>query len=257
MNGPLCEIEPLESGIVRLWLNRPDRCNAFSTALLDELIATLEKLETDNSLRVVILRGRGKIFCGGLDLYQASTSDELAREMPEKVAHILSSIYESRLVFIASVHGAACAGGAALTTVCDLSVAVRSFKIALPEVRRGLSPALLLPLMRRKVAEGHLRQLMLTGMPVTAERAQAMGIITHVVDDLPELDDAALAMAQTVLEGCPASVAAAKKLIAESYPRPLADELADSLEEHLRSWHSPEAQEGIAAFLEKRQPRWD
>jgi methylglutaconyl-CoA hydratase len=253
-NPPILR-ENLTDEIVLLTLNRPERCNAFSTSLLESLLGTLQEISFDISRRVLILRGAGTIFCGGLDLRLAAT-DENPERMATLVSRILIQIRQKMpQIMIAAVHGTACAGGAALTLVADFVIAAEGFKIGFPEVRRGLVPALLFPLLRRKLNDSALRRLLFTGLPLDVTSAKELGIV-HAVVPAEELVTTAFDLAKMVCEGNPHAVRSAKYLLCRGDDDRFEQEMRDAVQVHLQSWRSPEAQEGIRAFLEKRPPQW-
>lgn len=251
---PIVLHEEIEPGVHRVMLNRPERRNAYSTELLKALLRALHAIEETPDARVVILRGAGPVFCGGLDLREASASDDSA-VMPGMVVRLLSAIHRSRLVYIAAAHGAARAGGAALAVSCDYVVAADDFTIGFPEVRIGLTPSLLLPLLQRKLSDVHLRELLLSGRPVSARRAVGIGLIHEAVPEA-SLDDAALAYARETLLGAPEAVAKAKAMILAVHSTPIEEAFRAALEEHVDAWNAPSAKEGVRAFLEKRKPGW-
>jgi len=241
-------------GVSTLLLNRAERRNALSIGLLTELCEAIGQLERESEARVVILRGAGPVFSAGLDLAEAS-DDALVETSAEWVRRTLEAIQKTPLVVIAAVQGGAFAGGAGLMAACDLAVAAQGAKIGFPEARRGLLPALICEVLRHKVREGDLRDLFLTGEPVSANRAREMGLVQRVVSE-GELESEAERIAREILAGGPETIRATKRLLngvwghgGEAAPRDLA-------ETHLEARRSPEAREGLKAFLEKRPPNW-
>jgi methylglutaconyl-CoA hydratase len=245
---------PAPGGVVTLTLNRPDRRNALSIALVRELLAALERAEAEPSTRVAVLRGAGAAFCTGLDLAEAQDSAR-AEDTSEAIAALLSWFARTRLVTIAAVHGAAVAGGAGLMSACDLVVAAAGTCIGYPEARRGLVPALVMGLLRRQVGEREARELLLTGELFDATRAREMGLVNRVVP-ASELDEAVRALVRAVLHNAPGALAGTKAFLDSLWPRPMAEDLARAHQHHVQMRQSPEAREGIAAFLEKRPASW-
>jgi methylglutaconyl-CoA hydratase len=254
MSESLVLVAPRGEGIALVTLNRPARRNALSLALIDELSEAVSGLEADRTCRVVILQGAGPGFCAGLDIHEAA-DQALAGRSGHAVAGILRAVHESRLVFIAAVHGAAMGGGAGLVCACDLAVATQDSRFAFPECRLGLIPALVLPLLVRQVGERWAKELVLTGEPVDATRAAQIGLVNFVVH-ADYLLIAATRLADNVLRGAPGAVSSTKRLIASHSARPLASELAEAMRDHLEARRGPEALEGFAAFREKRPPVW-
>lgn len=241
-------------GLAILTLNRPERRNALSISLLETLLKQIAALEAEPSTRVAILRGAGPVFSAGLDLTEAADA-ALAEPSAQHVAKTLHTIRHARLVFIAAVHGGAYAGGAGLAAACDMTVLAADTKIGFPEARRGLLPALVCEVLREKVLAGDLADLFLVGEPIDAARAQAIGLAQRVVPAERLLDEA-IAMADSVLAGGPHTIALTKALLRRTYASTPEKDAPSPLAEHLAARHSPEAAEGLQAFLKKRSPRW-
>ncbi len=240
--------------VVTLTLNRPDKRNALSNALMQRLCDCLAELEADASARVIIIRGAGRVFCAGLDLAEAadvSKSDESARLVNE----ILRGLHESSLVTIACVHGAAIAGGAGVMSACDLVVAESNSKIGYPEVRRGLVAALVSDLLYTQVGPRAARELLLVADLIDAERAKEMGLVNRTTDQGAAYDTA-IELATQVLLGGPEAVRQTKQLINQKVASAIGQSLTDLFDQHLAARGSVESQEGMAAFLEKRPPAW-
>jgi methylglutaconyl-CoA hydratase len=247
-------IETLEHGIVSVMLNRPDRRNALSIDLLDQLCETIEHLERDPTNRIVILRAAGLVFSAGLDLKEAADSSLVDRSATA-VARSLNLLRSTSLIVISAVQGGAFAGGAGLMAACDIAIAASDAKIGFPEARRGLLPALICGALMHKVREGDLRELFLTGNPVDAARAQQAGLVQRIVPSDQILDEA-LRIARSVASGGPETIRQTKSLINAMFPRTNESHGAALIEKHLAARHSDEAREGLAAFAEKREPNW-
>jgi methylglutaconyl-CoA hydratase len=254
MDSPIVTTQQPEDGISIVTLNRPAKRNALNAALMEACSAAFEALAQDRTQRVIILRGEGVAFCAGLDLeevFTASSHEKTAR----LVARLLRAVYQVPQVTIASVQGAAIAGGAGLMSACDVVVATQDARIGYPEVKRGLVAALVMALLRRQVPERDARELLLLGDVISAERAREMGLVNRVVAR-EELAPETLALARKVLLGAPVAIANTKKVLDELCPVPFNQELDQALLHHLSGRASSEAGEGIAAFLEKRTPNW-
>ena len=247
--------EAVSPSVVRLTLNRPERCNAFSTELLRALNEELDFLVGDDVVRVLILSAVGKNFCGGLDFYEAVHSDDAVRLMSSLVVGILAKLRRLPQVVIVAAHGAARGGGAALLVAADFVVAADDLTIGFPEVRRGLEPLLLFPLLRRKIGASTLRELLLTGQPIDAAESLRIGLVQRIVPR-DEANRQAELLAEEILQGDADAVRTAKEVILAHETAlygPLEEEFALALESHLISWQSEPAQKGIVAFLEKRE----
>lgn len=237
-----------------LTLNRPERRNALSIELLEALRQSLDQLAQEPQQRVAILRGAGPAFCAGLDLLEAA-QPELAERSAYCLNHAFHTLAKSPLITIAAVHGAAYAGGVGLLACCDLAVAADDLKIAFPEVRRGLVPALAGALLYGRLRDGDLRELLLLGEPVGAERALQIGLVQRVVA-LPRLIEEAEAMAAAILRGGPAAVRQTKRLLHEFTASDAQGRFARALASHSQARLSDEAREGLAAFREHRDVKW-
>lgn len=243
-----------EPGVRVLTLNRPDRRNALSMALLGELAAAVEAADRDPAVRTIVLRGAGLVFCAGLDLQEAIDA-ATAETSAEQVARALTAIHRSPKVTIAAVHGAALAGGAGLMTCCDFVVAAEGTIFGYPEVRRGLVAALVMSFLIRRIREADARELLLLGEPIDATRALAIGLVNRVVPP-DQIVNEALAVAGHVALGAPQAIAHTKQLLDTLRARPVYEDLDRARQTHTAARASGEAQEGIAAFLAKRLPRW-
>lgn len=252
MTAPV-RVEIPRAGVALLTLDRPERRNALSIALMSGIVGHLEALEADGAVRVVILRGAGPVFSSGLDLAEGA-DESLAADSARHVAATLAALRRSGLVSIAAVHGGAYAGGAGLVAACDLAVGTSDVRIGFPEARRGLVPALVCDVLRAKVRAGDLAELFLVGEPIDATRAREIGLLQRVVP-AESLLEAALELAAGILAGGPRTIERTKALLHAAYDTRAAAP-PDSLAGHLAARQSPEAAEGMRAFREKRKPAW-
>jgi methylglutaconyl-CoA hydratase len=248
---PVVIIEKRSPKITTVTLNRPQRRNALTIELLMELTAAIEAAAADVNQRVLILRGAGLAFSTGLDLKATSPVHATA----EMVAKILVALSQTRLITIAAVHGAAVAGGAGIMSACDFVVAAEGTKIGYPEVRRGLVAGLVMTFLRRQVGERNMRELLFGSELIDAERAREIGLVNCVVAE-GDLMTKAQKFADSVLQGAPGAVTQTKKLIEELWSSSVKEDVDLALKYHLQARESDEAQEGIAAFNEKRRPKW-
>jgi enoyl-CoA hydratase/carnithine racemase len=245
-------------GVGTLTLNRPEARNALNPTLLGELREALGRLEADPETRVVVLRGAGeRAFCAGADLkgmFGAASILE-AREQYAGVATVLEAIPRMRTPVIAQVHGFALAGGCGLAAACDLVIAAEDAVFGLPEIKVGLLPLMVLAPILRAASPKRVLELVLTGRELPAPEALEIGLVTRVVPRR-ELEEAVRGVARTLAALSPATVALGKEGFYRALELPHAEALA-----HLRDLltivaRSEDAREGIAAFLEKRPPRW-
>ena len=180
---------------------------------------------------------------------------QATRTLARLVARVLRAVYQVPQVTIAAVQGAAIAGGAGLMSACDVVVAAQDARIGYPEVRRGLVAALVMTLLHRQVRERDARELLLLGELISSERARQMGLVNRIVST-EHLMEEAMSLARTALQGGPQSIAQTKKVLDELWPSSFNQELDETLLHHLSARNSSEAREGVAAFLEKRTPKW-
>ncbi len=251
---PVVLVEKQTPQIRAIVLNRPERRNALTLELLNELNAAIKVASEQPQERVLILRGAGAAFCTGLDLKEAADQTK-AHATAEMVAKTLITLSQTRLITIAAVHGAAVAGGAGIMSVCDFVIAAEGTKIGYPEVRRGLVAGLVMTFLRRQVGERNMRELLLGSELIDANRAKEIGLVNRVVAR-NDLINEAQKVADSVLQGAPGALARTKRLIDELWWRSVKDDVDLALKYHLQARESSEAREGIAAFNEKRKPNW-
>lgn len=247
-------------GVATLTMNRPALHNAFDDQLIAAMTAQLRQLESDAAVRIVILTGSGKSFSAGADLNwmkrmaQYSEADNLrdARALGE-LMRTLDTLSKPTL---ARVHGSAFAGGMGLVSCCDIAVSVPGAQFALTETRLGLTPAVISPYVVRAMGARLARRYFLTAERFSAAQALSMGLLHAVVQDA-ELDDTVEALAADLLKCGPLSLAVTKDLVATVAREKLDDALIDETARRIaRLRVSAEGQEGIASFLEKRNPAW-
>jgi methylglutaconyl-CoA hydratase len=251
---PVVLIERQTPQIAIVTLNRPERRNALTIELLNELTTAIKVASDEPHERVLILRGAGAAFCTGLDLKEAA-DPRRAQITADLVAKTLITLSQTRLITIADVHGAAVAGGAGIMSACDFVVAAEGTKIGYPEVRRGLVAGLVMTFLRRQVGERIMRELVLGSELIDAKHALEIGLVNRVVarDDLM---NEAQKFADAVLQGAPNALAQTKKLIEELWSTSVQEDVDLALKHHMQARESSEAREGIAAFNEKRPPTW-
>lgn len=242
-----------------VFLNRPERRNALNARLIADLIAALDELETKSAIRVVLLSGEGKAFCSGLDLEAlqqlSGKSFEENLEDSQRYAHLLKRVYLYPKPVIAVINGAAIAGGCGLASVCDFSLAASTAKLGYTEARIGFVAAIVSYFLLRCVGERVARDLLLTARVIDAAEALRLGLVNQVVEP-GELVSRALNLARQLCENSPQSLKATKQLLARLSSADLDSALDYACELNAASRSSADCIEGIAAFLEKRSPRW-
>ena len=245
-------------GVATLTLNRVEKHNAFDDAIIAELTAKLKQLDADGAVRVVVLTGAGKTFSAGGDLNwmrsMAKFSEKENVEDALKLAELMDVLDSLAKPTIAKVNGPAYGGGVGLVACCDIAICTEAAKFALTEVRLGLIPAVISPYVIAAIGERQSRRYFLTAEPIGAKMAYDMGLVHEVVT--PDiLDETVNMLAANLLKGGPKALLAAKRFIAEqSSDRKALKKNTAQLIAELRT--SKEGQEGLTAFLEKRNADW-
>jgi methylglutaconyl-CoA hydratase len=261
MAEPLVKIHVHENTATIL-LNRPDKRNALTRAMLAELDQGLHDLHMQRSARAIVISGAGPAFCAGMDLAEMKATAESpdAKQLWEDDARAYRDVIEKMLRFpkpiIAAVDGAAVAGGAGLALACDIIVASENARFGLPEPRRGLIAGIVAPVLHFRVGAGHAAYLLLTADLIDAQRAHDLGIFHEVVkQDL--VWARANELAQTCAASAPEALSLTKRLLNETIGHHLPTMLAAGAAASSTARTTEAAAEGLAAFLEKREPNWE
>ena len=249
-----------DGGIATVWMNRPDVHNAFNAQLINDLTGACQQLDADDSVRVVVLAGRGKSFSAGADLNwmkaagEASVEENLADA--RKLAGMLRTLSEMNTPTIARVQGAALGGGMGLASACDICVASEKAIFATSEVKFGIIPSAISPYVIRAIGERQSYRYFQTAERISAARAGELGLAHEVV--APEaLDDKVAEIVAALMQGGPKSQAAAKDLIRAVAHKPVTDAVVEDTSQRIAQLRStPEAKEGLSAFLDKRPAAW-
>ncbi len=247
-----------DGGVALITLNRPEKRNAVSFALVSEMLGALDEIERSKA-QVVIITGAGKAFCAGMDLDElksllGKTHDENLKDSA-RMAQLFRRIYEFPLPTIAAVNGAAIAGGTGIATMCDFTLAVPEAKFGYTEVRIGFVPAIVSAILVWQVGHKIARDLLLTGRLFDAAEAHRYGLVNEVVAS-EQLMARARELAAQISENSPTSVRVTKKLINGYLDKQLDAQFAAAIEENARIRTTPDFREGVSSFLEKRKPRW-
>ena len=245
-------------GVAHLTLNRPDKRNALSFQLLDELKQALDEVEQSQA-QVLILTGTGKAFCAGMDLEElkALTGKSHAENVSDsrKMAQIFRRLYEFPKPTIAAVNGAAIAGGTGLATMCDFTLAVPEAKFGYTEVRIGFVPAIVSSILVWQVGHKIARDLLLTGRIFDSAEAHRLGLVNEMVGP-GQLIKRANELASQLMENSPTSLRLTKKLINGFISAQLDTQIEQAIEQNAGIRQTADFREGVASFLEKRKPRW-
>jgi len=245
-----------DSGVVRLTLNRPERRNALSHALLTQLERVLGTIAADATARVVVLAARGSVFCSGHDLAEMVGRTEAEyRELFALCSRVMLGLRRLPQPVIARVHGVATAAGCQLVAACDLAVAGDEATFATPGVKIGLfCTTPMVPLMRAVPAKAAM-EMLLTGEPISAQRALELGLVNRVVPNA-ELDLELKSLTDTIAALSPLVIRTGKRVFYDIEGLAEPDAYARAVPVMTENASFGDAQEGITAFLRKRTPHW-
>src|SRR3989475_7629345 len=248
----------ITGNLATLTLNRPDKRNAISTAMISELQSALDAVEKSHA-RVGILTGNGKAFSAGMDLEMlaaiAQQSPTENHEASRRIAKIFRRIWGFPRPLIAAVNGPALAGGCGIAMLCDFTLAVPEAKFGYTEVKIGFLPAIVSVFLMRQIGEKRARDLLLTGRIIEAEEAKEMGLINEIVP-AEKLLARSNELAEVLISSSPASLSRAKRLLTSAAAATVDADLERAVMENARIRCTPDFKEGLASFLEKRKPVW-
>jgi methylglutaconyl-CoA hydratase len=247
-------------GVATVTLNRPEVHNAFNETLIAELTATLAELAADNGVRVVVVTGEGRSFCSGADLDWMRRSGAYSPEQNLADARAAADMFRTLDTLpkpaVASVHGAAFAGGAGLAACCDIAIASENAVFSFSEVRFGIIPAVISPYVIAAIGERQARRYFLTAERFPAAEARRIGLVQEVVA-AESLAAAVEGVVSELLSGGPAALRAAKDLIHTVSRRRGDEALPEETARRIAEVRAgEEARQGLQAFLEKRTPSW-
>jgi methylglutaconyl-CoA hydratase len=248
----------LEGKLATLTLNRPDKRNAISFELIDDLLRAFDEVAKSDAI-ILILTGAGKAFCSGMDLdnLKALTGRTPEQNLQDSktMVQLFRSLYEFSKVTIAAVNGAAIAGGTGLALLCDFTLASPDAKFGYTEVRIGFVPAIVATFLLRQVGEKHARDLLLTGRLFDAAEAARMGLINEIVPG-EQLMARARQLASVLMENSSASLFATKKLLTDHARSEIDAQIEEAVRSNAAIRLTADFREGITSFLEKRKPVW-
>jgi methylglutaconyl-CoA hydratase len=245
--------------IARVWMNRPEQHNALSAEMAKELMDAFHAASHDDAVRVIVLGGRGKSFCAGADIGAMKASagrafDENLAEA-ELLAGSFAAIADCPKPVVGRIHGSVFGGGVGLACCCDIPVASRDALFGLTEVRLGILPGIISPYVIRRLGDRHAREWMLTGERFGADVAERIGIVQHVCGP-DELDARVDERVQSLLAGAPGAQRRIKTVL-ELYGEATWEEHRGAMPRILAETRATaEAKDGLAAFFEKRKPKW-
>ena len=270
----LPEVENLlleqEGSVLTIWLNRPEVRNALSQEMVDDLIHVLEAVRNQSAIRIVILRGKGGVFCAGGDLKmfktmfqgqgqaggQGNADRDTIAKFNASMGPLIDAVGKLPQLFIVLVEGAAMAGGLGISCLADVVITTRDASFSLTEVTLGLPPAQITPLVIRRIGASEARRLLLTAERFDGVEAGRLGFAHFVVEDAEALEAKARALIGQCLRGAPGAIAKTKEIIAAT-ERLEGDELVQFAAYAFADCIlGTEAREGLSAFTEKRKPQW-
>ena len=254
---PLVLREDGADGVTTLTLNRPGACNALSVGLMAALQDEIDSIREDRSVKVVVIAGAGPGFCAGHDLKEirANPKREIHQALFAQCSKLMVSITHLPKPVIAKVHGIATAAGCQLVATCDLAVAAADARLATPGVNIGLFCSTPMVAVSRAVGRKAVMEMLLTGDMISAEKAQAIGLVNRVVPP-EELDPAVASLAAQIASKSPVAVAIGKEAFYRQAEMGLEEAYAYTAEVMLENIAKRDAAEGIDAFIEKRPPVW-
>jgi isohexenylglutaconyl-CoA hydratase len=251
-----------EGDTLTIWFNRPEVRNALSQAVADDLAATLEALPAEDSIRFVILRGKGGVFCAGGDLKMFKTVFQGGAEREDIVrfnadfGRLMKAVHALPQLFMVLIEGAAMAGGLGLSCIADVVITTADARYSLTEVTLGIPPAQITPVVMKRIGASEARRLLLTAARFDGTEAGRLGFAHFVVDDAAALEARRLEILAQARKGAPGAIALTKQII-RAVDNLDGDELVQfAAERFADAMLGEEAKEGLAAFAEKREPRW-
>lgn len=249
----------LKGKVAQVVLNRPSSRNAMNPEMVQELTRAFTELGAASDVQVIVLSGEGSTFCAGADLNAMRTAAEGPAERniedAERLAALFKALDAIPMVVVAAVKGAAFGGGIGLIACADSVLAEEGTVFAFSEVRLGLMPSIISPYVVRKIGFSAIQEMFLSGERFDASRAKELGLVHRIVP-FGGLDAALHEKVEAFLAGAPEAQAEIKKLVRLVNGRQASDAAEETAQWLARRRASPEAREGILAFLEKRKPRW-
>jgi len=252
----------IESGVATVTLCRSEKRNALSRELLRQLSAAVSEVLDDSGTRVLVLNAEGKVFCAGMDLAEmqarASSEDGQKEWMQDSQDYcdLLVALYTASVPTIAALQGPVLAGGVGMVLACDFVISVEEAFIALPEPQRGITAAMVTPLLVHRVGAGPAGHLLLSGRRQSAADAAKTGLVYQVVSAGSSLADSVKLLTESIMLGSPEALAITRRHLNDVGGNDLVTRIRQSIEVSATARASDDAREGLAAFLEKRKPNW-
>jgi methylglutaconyl-CoA hydratase len=248
-----------DGSVLRITLNRPDKRNALTRAMLAELLPALQSLSEDT--RLIVLAANGPVFCAGMDLQemqataQQPNSAEIWQQDSDIYRQIVETLFTTPCPTLCVVQGPVLAGGVGLVLACDLVIATPDASFALPEPKRGITASMVTPLLVHRIGSGPAGWLLLSGQTMSAEAASKCGLV-HETIDAHSLPAEVTTRISTILTGAPEALRVTKRQLLHDAAPAMRTALDQASKLSATSRAHPEAREGLQAFLEKRSPNW-
>lgn len=256
-----CLIITQEDGIATITLNRPEKRNALNESLIQAFIAALNDLSENNQVRVLIIKGEGEHFCAGGDIkgMQAVATGPFEHNLADAtmLADLMYQLHTFEKPTIALAHGSTFGGGLGLLSTCDMVIAAKTATFGFSEVKIGLTPSIVSPYVIAAIGARAAQYYFLTGEQFHALDAKQLGLIHRICED-NVLSEEGLALAKCLIENSPGALTIVKHLVRHVMHEKITPMLVNDTAQHLAHLRAtPEAQEGLKSFLEKRKPKWE
>jgi isohexenylglutaconyl-CoA hydratase len=252
-----------QGSVLTVWLNRPEAKNSLSADMVDEIHTVLDTAALDKTLRTLVLRGKGGIFCAGGDIKGFKSGSQEGEPDADEVARgnrsfgdLMIKLNEQPQAVVMLVEGAAIGGGLGLCCVGDVTIVTRDAKFRLSETSLGIPPAQIAPFVTERVGLTQARRLMLTGARFKGEEAVQYGIGHILAEDADDMESKCVEVLAQIAQCAPGANAVTKSIVFEATRRPRPEALDFAARGFAACMLSDEGREGVAAFVEKRKPKW-
>lgn len=251
-----------DESVLKIWFNRPEARNALTGEVVEELMATLDKVRDDRSIRTIILRGKGGVFCAGGDIKGFKSGMQGGGDAKEiakgnrTFGDLMIKLNEQPQVVVMLVEGGAIGGGLGLACVGDVTIVTKDTRFQLSETSLGIPPAQIAPFVTERVGLTTARRLMLTGARFKGEEAVRLGIGHMVADDAADMERMCEDILGQIANCAPGANAVTKSIVFETTRRPRSEALDFAADGFAACMLSDEGKEGVTAFIEKRKPSW-
>lgn len=252
----------IKNGVALLTLNRPEKRNALTRKFIGQISHFVAQIQNDSSIRLLVLQATGKVFCAGMDLAEMqsrATADDPEQQWQqdsEVYNQLVSSLFSLTIPTLAVLPGPVLAGGTGMVFACDLILADESAFVSLPEPKRGIVAAMVAPLIAYRTDVATASYLLLSGKPLSATAALSRGLYHEVVAK-QELESAKNELVNSILTGSSAALLASKTHLRKISGIDVVEQIEQSTKISAEARRSADAAEGLAAFLEKRKPKWN